>query len=46
MSDPAAFVDAEIIKSRLDEIKAQLDRMEGHLEALVALMAAIEGMEN
>ena len=40
MSDPAEFVDAEIIKSRLDEIKEQLNRIEGKLEAL---MAAIEG---
>ena len=39
MSDPVEFADAEIIKSRLDEMKAQLDRIEGYLEAL---MAAIE----
>ena len=39
MSDPAEFADAEIIKSRLDEIKERLDRIEGRLEAL---MAAIE----
>ena len=39
MSEVESFADAEIIKSRLDEIKDQLNRIEGKLEAL---MAAIE----
>ena len=41
MNDPAEFVDAEIIKGRLDEIKEQLNRIEGQHEAL---MAAIEDL--
>ena len=39
MSEAQSFADAEIIKSRLDEIKEQLNRIEGYFEAL---MAAIE----
>ena len=48
-TNPAEFGDAEIIKAKLEAIEAgqqaakeQLDRIEGHLEAL---MAAIEGMD-
>ena len=43
MSNPAEFVDAEIIKDKLEAIQEQLDRIEGHFESL---MAAIEGRKN
>ena len=36
MDDPAEFVDAEVIKAKLDEVLEALARIEGHLEALEA----------
>ena len=48
MTDPAEFADAEIIKARLEKLeegqqaaKEQLDRIEGHLEALQASLDAV-----
>lgn len=34
--DPSDMIDAEVIKAKLEKMQAQLDRIEGHLEALVA----------
>ena len=41
-TDPAAFADTEIIKSRLDELAAKLDELIGRLEAL---QASIDGID-
>ena len=40
--DPIGDIDAEVIKAKLEKMQGQLDRIEGHLEAL---MAAIEGTD-
>ena len=37
---PADFVDAEVIKQKLDEILESLARVEGRIEALEAQMGA------
>ena len=36
MAGPVEFVDAEVIKAKLDEILEAVARIEGHLEALEA----------
>ena len=41
-TDPAEFADAEVIKSRLDDLAAKLDGLIGRLEALQASIDDID----
>ena len=43
MDGPADFVDAEVIKAKLDEILDALARIEGRLEALEAMLGSEGG---
>ena len=39
---PVEQIDAEVVREKLDKMQEQLDRIEGHLEALVAEIGGSE----
>ena len=39
MDGPADFVDAEVIKARLEAIEAAVERIEGKLDAVLAALS-------